>query len=538
MHNIQRIIRYSCIYQAVRQYVRMTINARVQEQPDMVLPASCFIFPVLFIHHLSKEGGHMRTRIRAAYIIANRDGHNVVCRNAEMIYEDNTIVSIGHDTGCADQTIDFGNSIISPGFVDINALGDIDHSLFYSEIDAPEKMYWSREYYDRGVAEEMTPEEEDLKSLYAYSQLISHGITTAVPITCTYYKRDAETYEEIEAAARNAKHLGLRVYLGPSFLDHMQVYDRKKGSMSILPLPQGREGLDRAERFVLECEQHPDELITPIMVPERIEYQSPELIQETWQFATQHGILMRLHAAQSSTEYSYIQEHYHESPIAFLQDLGVLGNSTIIPHALFTSGSREIPDKGNADLDILRKHGISIVHCPLIYSRNGQALESFGRFVRSGINMCMGSDTYPCDFFDIIRTGKAFADYLDHRAPENSYRSFFEAATLGGARALHRSDIGRLAVGAKADFFVLNLDAYDIGVCDDPIRTMLMNAHSQDITYVVINGRTVLRGGRIPGFDYAAVRADAQRYYEKLRGSFIHRSAFPEEGFYQPVYPG
>ena len=77
-----------------------------------------------------------------------------------------------------------------------------------------------------------------------------------------------------------------------------------------------------------------------------------------------------------------------------------------------------------------------------------------------------------------------------------------------------------------------------IGVCDDPIRTMLMNAHSQDITYVVINGRTVLRGGRIPGFDYAAVRADAQRYYEKLRGSFIHRSAFPEEGFYQPVYPG
>ena len=35
----------------------------------------------------------------------------------------------------------------------------------------------------------MTAEEEAFKSLYAYTQLIMHGITTAMPITSTYYKK-------------------------------------------------------------------------------------------------------------------------------------------------------------------------------------------------------------------------------------------------------------------------------------------------------------------------------------------------------------
>ena len=96
----------------------------------------------------------------------------------------------------------------------------------------------------------MTPEEEAFKSLYAYSQLLSHGITTAMPITCTYYKKAADTYEEIAAAAEHAKHLGIRTYLGPSYISAMHVYDKTTGKLDIRFMEEeGWKGLERAERF-------------------------------------------------------------------------------------------------------------------------------------------------------------------------------------------------------------------------------------------------------------------------------------------------
>ncbi|NER48906.1 MAG: amidohydrolase family protein, partial [Symploca sp. SIO1A3] len=45
----------------------------------------------------------------------------------------------------------------------------------------------------------------------------------------------------------------------------------------------------------------------------------------------------------------------------------------------------------------------------------------------------------------------------------------FHAGTAGGAKALGRTDIGRLAVGAKADIVVLDLDMPVMKPVRDPI---------------------------------------------------------------------
>lgn len=52
----------------------------------------------------------------------------------------------------------------------------------------------------------------------------------------------------------------------------------------------------------------------------------------------------------------------------------------------------------------------------------------------------------------------------------------------------------------------------------------------------VVDGKTVLENGRIPGIDYEKLQAQAQKYYDKLKHSFIDRSAFPEKDFYRPSY--
>ena len=214
-----------------------------------------------------------------------------------------------------------------------------------------------------------------------------------------------------------------------------------------------------------------------------------------------------------------------------------MDDKTLIPHALYASGNLNVADQSNDDLDILRDCHTSVIHCPLVYSRNGQLLKSFGRYRKHGINMCMGTDTFPTDFFKNIRAGSALAMSVDSDCRSNYYKAFYEAATIGGAKALGRDDLGKLAKGAKADYIVVDLSGFHIGVCDeDPIRTMCMCANGNDITHVVINGRKVMNDRIIPDFDYEQVKFKAQQYYEKMKASFMERSSFSKEKFYQNSY--
>lgn len=485
----------------------------------------------------------MKKRIKARYIIGNENGRNVIYKNGEMIYEDTegTILEVGPKVyGEWQESEDLGNAVICPGFIDLDALGDIDHALIYGEQKTTKKFFWSEEYLKNGPVEAMTPEEEAFKSKYAYAQLISHGITTAMPITCVYYKKAAETYEEMAAAAENARELGLRAYLGPSFISSMHIYDRADKKEYILPLENGKagmKGLKRAEEFALKYDHWGSDLIRAVMVPERIELQSEEVLLAAKKFAREHGLLMRLHAAQGQFEYNWIQEKHGLSSIQYLDSIGLLDENTLIPHAIYASGYSGIQDQTERDLEILRDRKTAVIHCPLVYSRSGQALESFGKYKRFGIRMCMGTDTFPPDPFENIRIGSAFSRHFDGEQPEDGYRSFFEAATMGGADALGRPDLGRLAPGCRADFIAVCLDSFSIGVVDDPLYTICMCASGKDVMHSVINGRTVLKDGKIPGLDYEQMEKDAQNYYNKLKQSFVDRSAFSAENFYDTSYP-
>ena len=45
----------------------------------------------------------------------------------------------------------------------------------------------------------------------------------------------------------------------------------------------------------------------------------------------------------------------------------------------------------------------TVIHCPLIIGRHGSALESFAKYKRSGINIALGTDTFPPDMFQNVR---------------------------------------------------------------------------------------------------------------------------------------
>jgi 5-methylthioadenosine/S-adenosylhomocysteine deaminase len=61
----------------------------------------------------------MRTRVTCGWLVGHAGGHHTLWRNAELVYEGNTILFVGEDfEGAVDTEIDARAKLVAPGFVD------------------------------------------------------------------------------------------------------------------------------------------------------------------------------------------------------------------------------------------------------------------------------------------------------------------------------------------------------------------------------------------------------------------------------------
>lgn len=115
--------------------------------------------------------------------------------------------------------------------------------------------------------------------------------------------------------------------------------------------------------------------------------------------------------------------------------------------------------------------------------RYGTALESFPRYRKAGVNMAMGTDSYPRHMIRNIDIGVHIPKLIEGTFDAGDAADLFCAATLGGAKALGRDDLGRLAPGAMADMVVIDLADPQVGAVDDPIRTMHSELHGHECAH-------------------------------------------------------
>jgi len=96
------------------------------------------------------------------------------------------------------------------------------------------------------------------------------------------------------------------------------------------------------------------------------------------------------------------------------------------------------------------------------------------------------------------------------------------AATVGGARALMRDDLGRIAPNKKADLVLVDLTVPQMRPSRDPLRSFVYHAGDRAVCDVFVDGRQIVADHKVLTLDQndAASRlADAQRrMLEKVRG--------------------
>jgi len=484
----------------------------------------------------------MRTRLKASFVMGFNGTSHELWRDGEVVFSNDTIEFVGRGfPGPVDRTVDYGRALISPGLIDLDALGDLDSGVL--SVDNGDKLdmgrLWSEDYLRAGPRECYAPEEERFKYRYAFAQLIRNGITTALPITSMYYREWAERYDEFADVAAIAGELGLRVYLGPCYMSGMTYVRRDRSLDQFWDEPRGLSGLDQAIRFFRDFDGAGNGLVRGMFAPDRIETCTPELLARTAAASAELDAPVRLHCCQSVYEFETVLRLRHSTPLGWLERIGLLTPRAILPHGIYLSGHPKVSDTGNDDWRRLVASGASIAHCPAVFARSGEALDSFGRYHAAGINLGLGTDTWPPDLVHNMQLGLYVARVMEGDAAQTSMADMYNAATLGGARALCRDDLGRLAAGAQADIVVFDLKGAHLGPFFDPLKNLVLAGRGSDCRASYIRGRCVMEDFAVQGVDAAALQVEADSQFSKLMASHQHRASGnpPLDQLFHPVFP-
>lgn len=467
-----------------------------------------------------------RILLNARWVVGHAGGRHRLIENGEVVFEDGRIVFVGRDfPGEVARRETYGEALIGPGFIDLDALSDLDTTIlaFDNQPAWRKGRVWPRSYIKAGPYEMYTREELAFQKRHAFTTLIRNGITTALPIASLFYRAWGETVEEFSDAAEAAAELGLRTYLGPGYRTGNQVVDADGKISTHYDEPRGLAELDAAIDFCRRFEGTAGGLVRTMLAPDRIETCTPDLVRRTAAAGRDLQVPIRQHSCQSKIEYDLVLQQHGMSPPEWMASLGLLTDRTLLPHGTFVSGSRYITRPGR-DLEIIRDAGSTIVHCPLVSGRHGNVIDHFGRYREMGLKIGLGTDTAPPDMIMNMQVGLILARVTAGSVTAVRSEDYYDAATIGGALALGRSDLGRLEAGACADITVFDLTRPHSGQTIDPIQTMMLSGHGRDVSTVVIDGRFVMTNRIIPGVDEATDNARAQAQFERLMALYPRRT--------------
>ena len=445
-------------------------------------------------------GQEATTRIRNADWVVAFDaaaGKHVYRRGIDVEFTGNTIMHVGASRGGAvNHEIDGRGLLVMPGLIDIHAHPSSESLLKGLTDEAGSPKLYNSSLYEYLFLFQNDAAGTRAASEVSLSELLMSGVTTLCDLSL-----------EHEGWLDTLGESGMRVYAAPMFRSgrwrtgdgHSVTYEWNEAG--------GRKAMESALRLIERAQQHPSGRLSGMVCPAQIDTCTPDLISDAANAARERHLPFQIHAAQSVVEFQEIMRRHGKTPIEWLQSLGALGPNAVIGHGIFLDHHSWLHWNSRDDVGRLAESATNIAHCPTVFMRRGITLQDFGAYRRAGINLGLGTDTFPHNFMEEMRNAAYAARISAGDVHALRTTDIFDAATLGGAKALGREDIGRLAPGARADLVLVDITHPAMRPVYDPIRSMIYAGAERAIRQVYVDGSQVVKDGRALAFDYADAAA-------------------------------
>lgn len=237
---------------------------------------------------------------------------------------------------------------------------------------------------------------------------------------------------------------------------------------------------------------------------------SDELIRQAKKYANKHDLIFHIHAAETRKEVFDLLKTKKMRAIEYLDYLDVIDEKTILAHASWVT-KREIGivAKKGAHISSNTISNLKLATggiCPLLEYKN------------AGVNITLATDgassNNSLNMFETMKIASLLQKHSHWDATAISAQDAFDFATINGAKALG-INAGSIEEGKLADIVLLKIDSNLVPI-HDIVENIVYAGNPSNVAYVIIDGKVVLRNGRLAFFDENEAKKQVQARAERL----------------------
>ena len=407
------------------------------------------------------------------------DGVNVFIR-------DGIITSIGQDEETADDVIDASNMVMYPGLINTH------HHLYQTfsrnlpQVQNMELFPWLKTLYE--IWKHVDEDVVYYSSLTGMGELLKTGCTTCLDHHYVFPREAGSGLLDAQFAAADA--LGIRFHATRGSMD-LSVKDGGLPPDSVVQSVE--EILKDSEEAVAKYHDGSRYSMHQVALAPCSPFSvSGELLRQSALLARKLKVRLHTHLAETKDEEQFTLSHFGMRPLEYMESLGWTGPDVWLAHGIhFTE----------EELKRLAATGTGVAHCPVSNMKLSSGVALIPQMLKFGVPVGLAVDGSASNDGSNLLEEMRVA-YLLHRlswsqeAP--SGYDILKMATRGSARLLGREELGRLAVGMAADFFLVDMERIEmVGAQFDPRSVLCTVGLKGSVDYTVVNGRIVVRDGRL-----------------------------------------
>jgi cytosine/adenosine deaminase-related metal-dependent hydrolase len=457
----------------------------------------------------------MRTKLQGGIVVGFDGQSHTLIRGGVVVWEDDRIVYVGKAyTQPVDHTLSAPERLIIPGLIDLHWHAGVRANWRLTS-DHGDPQFFGAGFPNTdagryGAVYPLSEAEAETGAMLNVLELLSGGCTTLVEVGAPALL--------VEHLMTQVERFGVRAYLGPGYRSAMYYRDAEGVIQYEWDDAAAYKGLEAARQFITEHDGKAGGRIRGMLFPLQVDTCTRELLRATAKAAEELGVPVQIHTGQNLLEFHQTLRKYRRTPVELLDEAGLLGPRTTLGHCIMVSGHPQAHYPDGRDLELIASARANVAHCPVSLGRRGMHLHHLSSYLSRGINVGLGTDIHPFDLIREMRDAGLICKVAAESPNRGTAREVFTAATIGGATALGRDDLGRLAPGAKADLVIINQQALHYGVIKDPIRSLVDCGVASDVETVIVDGKMAMEHRHIPdappiGQLLARAQAFAEAYW-------------------------
>jgi len=431
--------------------------------------------------------------IRRARLLVTMDAQRREIEDGAVFVRDGVIEAVGASGDLpttADEVIDAHDQIVIPGLVNTH------HHMYQSltRVIRPaqdcELFSWLRTLYP--IWANLTPEMIRVSTQTAMAELLLSGCTTSSD-HLYIYPNGIQLEHSLEAAAE----IGMRFHAARGAMS----VGESQGGLPPDRVVENEAAILRDTQRLIERRHDPKRFAMQriVVAPCSPFSVSRELMRDAALLAREHGVSLHTHLAENDNDIDYTREKFGCTPAEYAEQLGWVGPDVWHAHCVKLDA---------AGIALFARTGTGVAHCPGSNMRLASGIAPIRAMRDAGVPVSLAVDGSASNDSGHL-LGEARLALLLQRVAHGpvkgpsalTAREVLEIATLGGAKVLNRDDIGALAPGMAADIVTIPLDDIGLaGALHDPLAALFF-CHVPRVKHSIVNGRVVVRDGRLASVD-------------------------------------